>query len=394
MDTPILVAMGSSQTGIGKSFILSNIAYLLAKSGLHVTLIDLNLAYPAFASFFRLPDWPTLSDFFDQSVELTDLSIAPFSHVPKLNVIPSQTDSPLKASQLGQLSESCRRLQTDVVLWEGIGGGTTKTSELLISADRCIFVEVPDDKGPSRLSHVLKTLMRTYLTQIFSAQTPLSDATLANWDPTQKQQALALMQRCPVQCIVNQVTDSHDSEVVAIKSVMKQWFGKENCLGIVPHSPQVEKASKQYRPFYEIDASGTMTRSLIQIAQKLMRWLKHSVPSPLETIQEVDETTGNTWGQHPLFENSVNRNAVLTEDDFALETNPFGSPSVAPQAANGAEFSSNSEDDEVRKAFRNKEVPNPTIQLPSDVDLTLYSPNEGFKPIDIIGFLPPGFDKE
>ncbi|MCH8105908.1 MAG: P-loop NTPase [Proteobacteria bacterium] len=39
---PVVISVGSGKGGVGKSVITTNIGYLLAKSGLSVTLIDMD----------------------------------------------------------------------------------------------------------------------------------------------------------------------------------------------------------------------------------------------------------------------------------------------------------------------------------------------------------------
>ncbi len=154
-------AVGGGKGGIGKSFIISNIAQYLARNARRVVLVDADLGGANLHSFFGI-DRPrtTLTDFFENGASLE--SLVSETGIGNLGLLAGAVESVaadhIRFSQKMKLFRHIRKLDADYILID-IGAGTHfHAMDAFLLADTPIVVVVPEIIAIENLYYFIKNV--------------------------------------------------------------------------------------------------------------------------------------------------------------------------------------------------------------------------------------------
>lgn len=231
----------SGKGGIGKSFVASSLAQSVAKTGLKVTLVDLDLNGANLHTFFGLnPRSKNLGHYFaNKSSRLSELEATTPNHNVKL-IMGAMYSAHLKLGpdHFTRLKEDIFKLNTDVVILDvGAGYGDCQ-SEFIKISDKTLLVTTPEPTS-------IESTYRWFESFVFAG---LCDHEVArNWfvnkcdgDKYRRSlreellktstgvEVLKRLQALPIHLIVNQVRSYEDEALgMSMKSVMLKYFGAE-----------------------------------------------------------------------------------------------------------------------------------------------------------------------
>lgn len=96
---PCIVSVASGKGGVGKSMVVSNLGLLLAKKGLRVTLVDLDIGGANLHILFGMFHPPsTLTDFLTNTLKNLDEIAHPIPSLSSLKLIPGTGETLITAN--------------------------------------------------------------------------------------------------------------------------------------------------------------------------------------------------------------------------------------------------------------------------------------------------------
>ena len=143
-----IISIASGKGGVGKSTTVSNLGLVLARRGLSVVLIDLDVGGADLHIMFgELSPKVTLSDFLSRKVETLADTAMPLALCPKLRLIAGTGDTLRNTNPASQtkrrLERHIRELAADVILLD-IGAGTNLHAlDFFLWADVPVLVSTP-----------------------------------------------------------------------------------------------------------------------------------------------------------------------------------------------------------------------------------------------------------
>lgn len=171
----IIYPIGGGKGGVGKSFITANLGVLLAKQGMRVLLIDLDLGGPNLHTFFGIDTLKTgLSDFLNKNVKYLEAVAVP-TNFANLSVISSKGTSfesaNLPHAQKLKLIRAIKNLDYDYILLD-LGAGTNfNTLDFFLTSNEGIFVCTPQPTSIENTFLFIKTVFYRKLKQVLKLQT-------------------------------------------------------------------------------------------------------------------------------------------------------------------------------------------------------------------------------
>lgn len=287
--------MGGGKGGVGKSFILSNLAIALARRGNRVVIIDLDLGSANLHTCFG-SDIPqkTLTDFFSGRCSSLEEIINPTS-VPTLQFISGANDS-VAAANLGDkeiklLFQHIESLPCDYVLFD-LGAGTHKnTLDLFNRADKGLVAITPEPTAienayrfiKSAFYQWVKTLekdlkLKSTVDKVMDHKNQLGIKTpmdlirhISNENPKQGLEFSRSIERYHLNLIMNQVRTQQDVDTGhAIASVCKKYFGiNSSYVGYLEYDNVVWQAVRKRRPVLLEFPQSSLTTGFTSIVTKL-----------------------------------------------------------------------------------------------------------------------------
>ncbi|MBF0350283.1 MAG: P-loop NTPase [SAR324 cluster bacterium] len=416
---PVIISVGSGKGGVGKTFILSNLAYLLAKGGLRVTLVDLDLGGSDLQIMFGLyKTRQSLSDFLSGQVSSLQALEIQLLDIPRLNLIPGISKT-LATTQLSfvdrvRICQALTTLKSDVVLVDIGAGAHSDILDFYLEGQIQIIIGTPEPTSIFDLSRFVKMATVHYVSRFF-IQNDLIHHDLQNMefetvknlleytgklDPETRKLALQVMKAHRPYLIINQSSSQNIKLTEALKNFIRQINGKEDILGMIPQDNTVQDAIRRAKPMHMIYAGHPVTQALVTIAGKLQALIKIS-----KTKTPSAEDFKLYQYQNVLTPDSETKSESL--DDFLeLATNPFETQSTESRQANPVIQTAETIITPSVSALREtpkmdnaatlvpplekirKKMTIPTEAELPDLDLSRWKEPEGFKPVDIIGVLP------
>lgn len=194
IDGSQLWAIGGGKGGIGKSFISSSLAITLARMGMPVTLVDLDLGSANLHTSLGIaPPQASLTDFISGRVSrLRDVSVG--TNIPNLHFISGFNDAlniaDLKGNEKDHLIHSLRSLSTPYVVLD-LGAGTGEnTLDFFLEADRKVVTVVPE---PTSVENAYRFIKSAFYRKLKSLES-----------------------QCGIESIIDAAMDSHNN--LGIKS--------------------------------------------------------------------------------------------------------------------------------------------------------------------------------
>jgi flagellar biosynthesis protein FlhG len=267
-------AVGGGKGGIGKSFLVANLATIAARSGKRVILIDADLGGANLHTCLgvRAGERVSLSDYFEDRVLDLD-KVAIETPIPGLRLILGALGHTGKAEttqeQRAQLLRAVRKLPTDLVIFDLAAGTDRSTIDFFLEADEGFVVTTPEPTAienalrfscgvlpparapPGRLG--ARDLIRLSMDQRNERgiRTPADLlAELDRIDPREGERFRRVLDDFRPHLVVNQVRDTEEVKMgFSIKSVCKKYFGIElDYAGYICFDDNVWRSVKERRP--------------------------------------------------------------------------------------------------------------------------------------------------
>ena len=292
-----ILAVGGGKGGVGKSFIASNLAAVMAKLGQRVVLVDADLGGANVHTYLGM-EFPgrTLNDLLTRRVDGIEDVIVP-TPLANLRLI-SGAQSVLGAANpkhehKARLARALREIDADVVVLD-LGSGTSfNTLDFFLTSDEGIFVVVPE---PTSLENAYAFIKASFFRRLRRATADARIRTLVDrvadgraeqtirtpaellaaietMDPRSGARLREEVGRFRLQVVMNQVRTSEDIQLgFAIRKVCRSYFDLDvDYLGYVNYDNAVWKSIKrrslllvEYPLSEPAEFIGRMARKLLQ----------------------------------------------------------------------------------------------------------------------------------
>lgn len=292
-----IVSFASGKGGVGKSTTVSNLSLLLARSGMDVVVIDLDVGGADLHVLFgELSPKLTLSDFLAHTVDDLAAVAQPVNWCPRLRLI-AGTGETLRntnpqAPTKRRLERHLRTLKTDVILID-IGAGTNYHSlDFFLWGDVQVVISTPDPTAVLDLYKFIKlAATRRVLTELgsrdpagdkflgedFRSLEQLMAAAAADGPETERRARAALRGFAPALMLNN--TGGDRASLARITQVIKRFLGSEAVvLGQIPSDPAVVSSVRRFLPVVEREPNAPAARAFEAVEREL-RSLLATVPS-------------------------------------------------------------------------------------------------------------------
>lgn len=267
-------AVGGGKGGVGKSLISSSLGYTIAKLGVHVTVVDLDLGGANLHTVLgQSPPEKCLSDYLNGKCATLSECISD-TQFPNLRIIGGAKDD-LKITQIAEdlkdrLIQQINDIQSQFIILD-LGAGTSHyTLDFFNAAHVGIMAVLPE---PTSIENAYRFLKAAYYSRLlennhFASIRPLIEAAmtpnnqLGIFSPTDllnevnfQNPALAVELRNNIKAfkpklILNQTRSQTDVDVgFSMKSVGKKYFGIDmDYLGYLEYEPNVWQSVRRMRP--------------------------------------------------------------------------------------------------------------------------------------------------
>ena len=301
---PTIISIASGKGGVGKSMVVSNLGIQLARKGLRVTLVDMDIGGANLHILFGMFHPPsTLTDFFtDRSVNLEDLAHLVSSPLP-LRLIPGTGETLITANlqhaKKKRLIRHLQKLDTDVILVD-VGAGTSyHTLDFFLLADHFLAVATPDPTSVLDLYRFIKLASIRKVLNAFLARDPIATA-LLNKDfhsVSEVLEAVGSANESGVELakqalhgfhpalILNRMTPKSRINTLHLRNLLKQYVGTDlSVLGNIPEDPHVQQSILKYLPVVELAPKAPAAMAFDQITENLIELVRQR-----EALREVPE---------------------------------------------------------------------------------------------------------
>jgi flagellar biosynthesis protein FlhG len=290
-----LIPVGGGKGGVGKSFIVANLAASLARMGHRVIAVDGDLEGPNLHTCVGIPKpHASLADFVAQREEdLGKLIID--TPIPNLQLI-AATDGNLASPQPTQsrrvrLMRELRGLDADFVFLD-LGAGThTAVMDYFMIGDAGVIVIAPEPTSVENAygfvraafyrrlrlamaSHDMRKIVSIAMDQRNEKgiRTPLELLReIQTLDPAEGARFVETMRSFRPRLIINDVRTAEDIKLgFSIQSVCRKFFGIEaEYLGYVNHDESARRSVRARRPLIDVYPRSDAAIYISRIARKL-----------------------------------------------------------------------------------------------------------------------------
>jgi flagellar biosynthesis protein FlhG len=299
-----IVSFASGKGGVGKSTTVSNLGLLLARRGLSVVIIDLDVGgADLHVMFGELTPALTLSDFIAKRAETLEEVAHPISWCPRLRLIAGtgetlQNTNPAVRTKK-KLERHIRKLSADVILLD-IGAGTNYHAlDFFLWADLPVVISTPDPTAVLDLYKFVKLAATRRVLAALGSREPAGEAlleedfrTLAQLmaaaraaGPEAEQKAQLALSSMRVCMLLNQAPPDDRVGASKLRGVVQRFLGSEAvALGSIPSDPAVTQSIRRFLPVVEFAAESPAARAYDQVCDALLRELpelarsSHRVP--------------------------------------------------------------------------------------------------------------------
>ncbi len=290
----VTISIGSGKGGTGKTMLLCNLAFLLARSGKKVCLVDLDIGgADAHILFGLFEPKHNLTDFLNRKVDTLKDVVHTLYAFNGLQIIPG-TGNTLQTANMSyqekqRLLRSISALDADVVLLDVGAGASYHTLDFFMSGDIQICVTLPEPTSimdfysflqlatirkvlGSFLSHsdvgnTLKKQNFSSLAEVFA----LAEST----QPGAKKKAQQALHYFHPLLVINRDIQNTKVNKKKLKQLVAKYLGIDiPSLGEIPEDPAIKDALKAYIPICELYPDSPAAKAIAQIAAKIEKILE------------------------------------------------------------------------------------------------------------------------
>ena len=295
---PIVISVGSGKGGVGKSVISTNMAYLLARSGLSVTLVDMDSGGADLHILMGLfqPKY-TLSDFIERRVDSLNQVAQKLEGFKGVQLVAGTGDSlhtaNMPAATRSKVLRHIRLLETDIVLID-VGAGTHfNTLDFFNTADINLCVTTGDPTAILDLYRFIKLAVIRKALSSFLAFDEISSVirkrdvnditellSIAEEYGEDKKQAIqaSIENFCPG-IIFNQVDHTPNARFSRIQSLLESYLGvsKLVLMGKIPEDIALRNSVKAYHPVTSSKPTSRSARALEMVCNRLLKQINELI---------------------------------------------------------------------------------------------------------------------
>jgi flagellar biosynthesis protein FlhG len=294
-----IVSFASGKGGVGKSTTVANLGLLLARRGLSVVLIDLDVGGADLHVLFgELSPTRTLTDFISKRVERLDQVAQPLGWCPKLRLIAGtgetlRTTNPA-AQTKRKLERHIRRLEADVILLD-IGAGTNYHAlDFFLWADVPVAISTPDPTAVLDLYKFVKLAATRRMLAVLGTRSEggeqvLSEdfrtleqlmAAASSAGPEVEARAKSALSALRVCLLLNQASGER-AGIGRVRTVIKRFLGSEAFeLGQIPSDPAVGQSVRRFMPVVEAAPHSPAAQAFVRACDALVARLAEVKPQP------------------------------------------------------------------------------------------------------------------
>jgi flagellar biosynthesis protein FlhG len=295
---PVVISVGSGKGGVGKSVISTNMAYLLARSGLSVTLVDMDSGGADLHILMGLfQPKHTLSDFVDRRVDSLSKVAQRLDGFKGIKLITGTGDSlhnaNMPAATRSKVLRHIRLLETDIVLID-VGAGTHfNTLDFFNAADINLCVTTGDPTAILDLYRFIKlAVIRRALSSFLSSDNisivirkrDINDInellSIAEEYGDDKKEAIEKsIESFYPNIIFNQVDHTPNARYSRIQSLLASYLGVSNLnlLGKIPEDIALRNSVKAYHPVSSLTPTSRSARALELICNNLLKQINKMI---------------------------------------------------------------------------------------------------------------------
>jgi len=299
-----IVSFASGKGGVGKSTTVSNLGLLLARRGISVVLIDLDVGGADLHVLFGELSPPlTLSDFLSRKVTSLEQVAYPIPWFPRLRLIAGTGETLRNTNPAAQtkrrIERQIRNLDADVILLD-IGAGTNYHAlDFFLWADVTVVISTPDPTAVLDLYKFVKLAATRRVVAALGSRDPASEVLMAEdfrtleqllakaseTGPDAERTARAALASLRVCLLLNQTPDGDRTAVGRLRAVIQRFLGSETIvLGQVPSDPAVTQSIRRFLPVVDSAPDSPAARAFESACESLLRELPNlgraSHPAP------------------------------------------------------------------------------------------------------------------
>jgi flagellar biosynthesis protein FlhG len=288
-----IVSFASGKGGVGKSTAVSNVGLLLARRGLSVVIVDLDVGgADQHVLFGELSPALTLSDFLAKRVETLEEVAHPISWCPRLRLIAGTGDTLRNTNPASttkrRLERFIRKLSADVILLD-IGAGTNYHALDFFSwADVPVVIATPDPTAVLDLYKFVKLAATRRVLGALGSREPAGEVLLERdfrtlqqlmaaareAGPVAEQKAADALASMRVCMLLNQASGDDRAGVARLRGVIQRFLGSDAvALGSIPSDPAVAQSIRRFLPVVESAPDSPAARAFASVCDALLREL-------------------------------------------------------------------------------------------------------------------------
>ncbi len=291
-------SVGGGKGGIGKSFLVANLATVAARSGRQVIVIDADLGGANLHTCLgvRPVERVNLSDFLEHRIE--DLEKAALdTPIPGLRLIVGALGhtgaAEANQEQRAELLARVRELTTDLVILDLAAGSDRACIDFFIEADESVLVTTPE---PTAVENAYQFLRAAFFRRLANAirTSPVRDlvreamdqrnergirtptdllAEISRIDADECALFREMLEAFRPRLIVNQVRNTEEVKMgFSVSSVCRKYFGLDvDYVGYINYDDSVWRSIKERRPLVVAYPNSDGALYVRQIVKKMLR---------------------------------------------------------------------------------------------------------------------------
>lgn len=296
---PCIVSVASGKGGVGKSMVVSNLGLLLAKKGLRVTLVDMDIGGANLHILFGMFHPPsTLTDFLTNTCTNLNEIAHPIPSLSSLKLISGTGETLITANmqhaKKKRLIRHLQKLDADIILVD-VGAGTSYHAlDFFLLADYYLAVATPDPTSVLDLYRFIKLAAIRKVLTAFLARDPVADALMdkdfhsvtavleavGRTNTSGVGIAQEALKRFQPALILNRMTPKSRVNTLHLQHLLKQYVGTDlSILGNIPEDMHVQQSILKYLPVVELAPTSPATIALNQIADNVLEMVGRTAGS-------------------------------------------------------------------------------------------------------------------
>ncbi len=292
---PAIISVGSGKGGVGKSVVSTNLGYLLARSGLSVTMIDMDAGGADLHILMGLfkPSC-SLTDFIERQVDTLEGVALRLEGFNRMRMIVGTGDSlhtaNMPAATRAKLLRHIRLLESDVVIID-VGAGTHfNTLDFFLAADIHLCVTTGDPTAILDLYRFIKLAVIRKALSSFLSYDDVSQvvrkkdfkdidelfSVAADYGEDKKQAIYDAIEQFNPCILFNQVDQTPNARFSRLQHLLQTYLKVSNLelLGKIPEDQAVRESVRAYQPVTSLTPKANSSLAFEQISNKLLKLIR------------------------------------------------------------------------------------------------------------------------